>query len=258
MPLASDESMETIRISGGDTATPLNLEKRFRLIQSHMHLKGKKVLDLGCGAGEYVAFFRTQLEAEAWGIEFQKDKVLAAKAKKEVGPFVSEGNIEKIEVTDDSFDFVLLNEVLEHVPDEVAALGEAFRVLKPGGTLCVFSPNRLFPFETHGCDLWGGIKVPPYIPLIPYFPRWLASKLFRFWARNYWPWELSRIIRSVGFRIKHQTFVWQTFENISTSQPFLIKKFRRGFRTIAIWCESLPLIRRFGVSQVYFAIKPIA
>lgn len=248
--------MEKIRISGGDTATPLNLEKRFRLIQGRVDLKGKKVLDLGCGAGEYVAFFRTRLGAEAWGIEFQKDKVLAAKAKKDVAPFVSQGNIEKLDEPSGSFDFVLMNEVLEHVPDEGAALGEAFRVLKPGGTLCVFSPNRLFPFETHGCDLIGGIKIPTYVPLIPYFPRWLASRLFRFWARNYWPWELARMIRKAGFSINHQNFVWQTFENISTSQPFFIRKFRKGFRAIASTCELLPILRRFGVSQAHFAIKP--
>lgn len=248
--------MESIAIGGGDTATPINLAKRIRLIQSMVDLRGKKVIDLGCGSGDYVDYFRRQMGAEAWGVEFQIDKVVAAKMNKNICDFILQGNIEKTALPDSSFDFVLLNEVLEHVPNDDAALREAFRILGQGGILCVFSPNRLFPFETHGCFLHSGKKVPPYIPFIPYLPSWLAKRTFRFWARNYWPWELNLKIQNAGFSIFQKTFVWQTFENISHAQPAFIQKFRKAFLFISFRCESIPLIRRFGASQVYFAVKP--
>ncbi len=47
---------------------------------------------------------------------------------------------------DDSVDAVLLLEVLEHLPDPRAALGEIARVLKPGGTLLLTMP---FPYPVH-------------------------------------------------------------------------------------------------------------
>jgi len=49
-------------------------------------------------------------------------------------------DITAIPEPDGSFDAILCSEVLEHVPDPVAALGELARLLKPGGTLLVTAP----------------------------------------------------------------------------------------------------------------------
>lgn len=63
-----------------------------------------------------------------------------------------------------------------------------------GGALIVFSPNRLFPFETHGVALRGsGRKVPPAVPFIPWVPLRLGRLCFDYWARNYWPWEFASL-----------------------------------------------------------------
>ncbi len=58
-----------IRAAGGDTGTPLNLRKRVDWIERVAGpLRGKSVIDCGCGAGEYVRSL-TVLGAEVWGIE---------------------------------------------------------------------------------------------------------------------------------------------------------------------------------------------
>ena len=53
------------------------------------------------------------------------------------------------------FDLVLSNEVIEHVVDDRQALAESARVMRPGGRLALFCPNRGYPFETHGIYVRG-------------------------------------------------------------------------------------------------------
>jgi len=51
---------------------------------------------------------------------------------------------------DNSFDFILCNHVLEHIPDDTKAMEELYRILKPGGTAILQIPqelNRATTFE---------------------------------------------------------------------------------------------------------------
>ena len=243
-----------IQAAGGDTAKPLNLQKRLDWISAVAGpLRGKSVIDCGCGAGEYVRAL-TNLGADAWGIEYSAEKIGEAVR---LGGLpegrVAVGDIEAIEFADDHFDVALINEVLEHVPNDDAGIREVHRILKPGGVAVVFSPNRLYPFETHGVSLRSGGQVPHYVPLVPYVPVRLG--LFQYWARNYWPWELRALIRTGGFSIERCAYVWQTFENISGHQPRLIAALRPLLRAIARALESTPGLRAFGVSQLIVARK---
>jgi 2-polyprenyl-3-methyl-5-hydroxy-6-metoxy-1,4-benzoquinol methylase len=140
---ASSSPYRHIAPAGGDTATPLNLAKRLGVIQRYADVRGRRVLDCGCGAGDYVLALRA-LGADAWGIEYARHKLVKAPAP--VAGRLSVGDLHDIAMRDQSVDVALLNEVLEHVPDERRALREVHRVLKPGGVLLIFSPNRRFPF----------------------------------------------------------------------------------------------------------------
>lgn len=75
-------------------------------------------------------------------------------------------NIVSIPVPDASFDVVLCSEVLEHVPDPVAAVKELGRVLKPGGTLLLTAP------------FWS---------LTHFAPYHFASGLNRYWYEEHLP-----------------------------------------------------------------------
>ena len=242
--------------AGGDTATPLNLRKRLRFLTNCGVRPGRRVLDGGCGRGEYVAALR-RAGIEAFGVEFLADKVKAQVGGVPAGTIVR-ADLQHLPYADGAFDVVFLNEVMEHVPDERLALAEAFRVLQPGGALIVLSPNRLFPFETHGVSLRrSGRQVPPSVPFVPYIPLGLGRKIFSYWARNYWPSELAELIASARFRIVSRGFLWQTFENISGRQPRLITISRPVLQLLAGLCERLPLIRRLGVSQAIVAERPV-
>ena len=152
-----------IKPSEVDTGTLLNRKKRLALIRRFYSIQGKKIIDCGCGTGQYVLAF---LEAggDAFGIEYQKVKV--AEFKRDFPQFaarVYEGDIEQMQFASASFDMALLNEVLEHVPNERKALKEIYRILKPNSYSFIFSPNRLYPFETHTVGLKFLIRISLYI-----------------------------------------------------------------------------------------------
>ncbi len=245
-----------IQPGGGDTAKPLSLQKRLAVIQRFIQLRGCKVLDCGCGAGDYVLALH-DMGADVWGIEYSAQKVAEFKRRHRLLDRVAVGDAQQTVFPDHAFDLILLNEVLEHVPNDLATLKEMHRLLKPAGKMILFSPNRLYPFETHGVFLKrSGRLVPHFTPMVPYIPLLVGQRFFRYWARNYWPLELRRLVRKAGFVIRHTDYLWQTFENISGHQPRLISAIKPWLQAIFARLERVPWVRALGVSQVIMAEKP--
>ncbi|HKO18839.1 MAG TPA: class I SAM-dependent methyltransferase [Acidobacteriaceae bacterium] len=247
--------MPTISIAGGDTATPLNLAKRLSIIAEHVS-RPARILDAGCGAGCYVQALGG-MGYEVVGVEYLASKVAAWQSRNPGDPRVHRADIALLPFRDESFDAVILNEVLEHVPDDRAVLTEVARVLRWRGLLLVFSPNRRFPFETHGLHhRTDGHSIPPVRTFgFPWLPAAIGERLAMPWARNYWPSELQRLVRASGFHIYRTTYVWQTFENISRARGRLLTASAPLLRRVANALERLPLLRTFGASQVIIAEK---
>jgi ubiquinone/menaquinone biosynthesis C-methylase UbiE len=77
------------------------------------------------------------------GVDIQTDRIATARERYPSIRFEHyDGS--RIPAADAAFDGVWMNEVIEHVADERLTLGEAYRVLGPGGTLIVRAPNRGF------------------------------------------------------------------------------------------------------------------
>lgn len=103
---------------------------------------GRRVLDVACGPGHIGAQLR-ELGNYVVGIEVSVAAAQEAKSKlDEVHSFDIEGVWPK-EVLDQSFDVVVLGEVLEHVFDPVELLKMAHRVLSPTGRVVITTPNFL-------------------------------------------------------------------------------------------------------------------
>jgi ubiquinone/menaquinone biosynthesis C-methylase UbiE len=245
-----------IKPGGGDTGAVLNLKKRISLIQRTLNIGGKKFIDCGCGTGQYLLAILDQ-GADVYGIEDNIDKVNKFKQEHpDIAERVRNGNIEAMEFEAETFDFALLNEVLEHVPNETKALKDIYRVLKPDGIVIIFSPNRFYPFETHSVYLHhSNRKLPITFPFIPYIPLGLGNKLFRYDARNYWPHELRKQVCSCGFKIIETSYIWQTFENISGGQPKFVTFFKPALRKLFTYLEQVPVVKVLGVSQLLIAQK---
>ena len=65
------------------------------------------------------------------------------------GRDVQQGRVEELPFGDGTFDLALALDVIEHVPDDLAALAELNRVLKPGGTLLVTVPALQLLWSAH-------------------------------------------------------------------------------------------------------------
>ena len=113
---------------------------------------GDAVLDLGCGFGRH-AFEAARRGARVVALDAGRDEVngVAAMftAMVEAGELdaathtttVVQGDALALPFPDAAFDRVICSEVLEHLPDDVGAMRELARVLRPGGTMAVTVPR---------------------------------------------------------------------------------------------------------------------
>jgi SAM-dependent methyltransferase len=100
---------------------------------------GKKVLEVGCGAGtDFLQFVRAG--AHAIGVDLTETAVLTTKRRLELynvaAPLV-QGDAECLPFRDRTFDFIYSWGVLHHTPRTDQAVREIHRLLKPGGKACV-------------------------------------------------------------------------------------------------------------------------
>ena len=147
--LTNCHGYEDFVISGGRKVGP-----RFvKALSLAGDLRGKRVLDVGCGRGELV-IQSAMRGAEAWGIDYAQAAVeIAADALGSVeAPLRERTHVEQMDVKalrfeDGFFDTVFMMDVVEHLyPHELAAaLRELHRTLRPGGLLVMHtSPNKVF------------------------------------------------------------------------------------------------------------------
>ena len=106
------------------------------------------ILDCACGRGFYLNMFRYVSECALVGLELEWDVI--RKAQRNVGHLpnllLTNANIYTLPYPDNTFDGVILSEILEHVERDVDGLREVYRVLKPGGVVAITVPNANYPF----------------------------------------------------------------------------------------------------------------
>jgi ubiquinone/menaquinone biosynthesis C-methylase UbiE len=229
---------------GGSTAVPSNIKYRLGKLKA-MGLLNGVWLDCGCAEGGYTEALIERGVERAVGIDPDPSRIDIARSRKKSNATSYRCCTTEIPFPDNSFDGVLLNEVLEHVADEDTTLHEIHRVLRPSGRLVVMSPNRWFPFEGHGMRVLGKSFGFP-IPFLPWLPSAISMHVME--ARNYWPGELAKIITGAGFTIISIGYIMPVFE----VYEWLPKSVIRFYRKAVPFIEKTPL-RMFGVSTLIIA-----
>jgi SAM-dependent methyltransferase len=114
---------------------------------------GDLLLDLGCGAGRH-AFESFRKGARVVAFDYSLSELQEVRglfeAMREVGEApthgtatATNGDAVRLPFADGSFDRIIASEVLEHIPNDIGALDELVRVLRPGGVMAVTIPAWL-------------------------------------------------------------------------------------------------------------------
>lgn len=203
-----------------------------------------RLLENGCGIGLYLDRLRSEAGLIV-GLEYEHQRAVQARQK---GDHILQGAGEYLPFPGNHFDLVLSHEVLEHVQDDHLAAREIVRVLKPGGRLVLFVPNRWYPFETHGM-YWRGTYHFGNIPFLNYLPRGLRDRLAPH-VRAYRARDLEGLFRGLPVTILERSVIFGAYDNIIAKQPRLGRWLRRVLQGL----ENTPL-RFFGLSHIWVVEK---
>jgi ubiquinone/menaquinone biosynthesis C-methylase UbiE len=105
---------------------------RHRIVLSYLK-ESDEVLDIGCGSSRIILDV-----PNAVGMDILQNKLrwLRPRHRRLV-----RGSCERLPFAEQTFSAVINSEVVEHIPDEPEVLGEMWRVLRPGGTLILGTPD---------------------------------------------------------------------------------------------------------------------
>jgi SAM-dependent methyltransferase len=155
---------------------------------------GALVLDVGSGVGGFVVGCR-QLGYQAFGIEPDRIGAGGRVTSIQIAAQRAPSNVfavavgEALPFADQTFDLVTLNQVVEHVSDQMAVLRESVRVLRRGGAAYIACPNYLRFYEPHYKIFW-----------FPLFPKVLGRLYLRLRGRD--PVMLSSLYYTTNRRLR--------------------------------------------------------
>jgi len=138
-----------------------------KLIREHLgDLRGKRVLDVGCGKGRFARIFQErEPEAELWGLDISEEMLRYVPA----GIHTRAGSMTELPFPDAFFDGAYATESLEHAVEIEKAVAETCRVVKPGGRIAIIDKNA---------NHWGKLETPEW-------ERWFTrEELKRLLARH--------------------------------------------------------------------------
>ena len=157
------------------------------------------VADLGCGPGVFTRYLCAHAK-QVWAADIDSASLARVKGRhrnEEKLAFVVM-NVESLPFPDGHLNTVLFLEVLEHVPDDAAALGEVHRILAPGGRLVLSVPVP--PGEVNEDEPWGHKR------------------------EGYQLEEIVSLLRRSGFQVENHRFAQFRFSRLSEN---LVRYWRR-------------------------------
>lgn len=120
---------------------------------------GGKVLDVGCGTGEFLA----SIAGFCSVVGIEPEPAAAAWGHERLGLDIRTGDFGSVELPAHSFQLITLWHALEHIPQPIAALARATSLLAPGGIVLVALPNvASFDARVYGAN-WVALDAPRHL-----------------------------------------------------------------------------------------------
>ena len=143
---------------------------------------GGTALDVGCGVGGTLRALQEAGYARILGLDVSPYVLRKARSVVDGAPLLAVASAEELPVSDGALRAVASLDVLEHLPDDVAALREYLRVVEPGGRLLLMTPAYQWLFSDH--DRWAGHQ------------------------RRYTARRLVAAVEAAGLRVERTTYVF--------------------------------------------------
>lgn len=185
-----------------------------------------RVLDIGCGYGETLAYMES-MGCDVYGVDADRNVEKIAKRygfKIHIGIF--DGNVYE----PDFFDFVTMNQVIEHVPDIHETFSAVSKILKPNGSLIMSTPNA----NGWGAKLFGKRWINWHAP---YHQQFLSKKSIELLAEQYnfkvqkivtitrSEWIVYQILHLINYpQIGNASSFWAPYKKKPTTLKKVIQK----------------------------------
>jgi ubiquinone/menaquinone biosynthesis C-methylase UbiE len=229
-------------------------ENRFILRQLG-DVRGKRLLDLGCGAGENSVYF-AQRGADCVASDYSPGmvnvalKLAASNGVKVEGKVI---NAMAIDYPDHSFDIVYAANLLHHIPDPMVTIREIHRVLKPGGKMCFWDPLRHNPvinvYRRIATEVRTEDETPLHINIVRQVQRLFGQTQYdTFWIATLWIFLQFYLIEKVN---PNKERYWK---KIILEQDRLAKTHRRLER-IDRGLKRIPGMKRMAWNLAVVATK---
>ena len=158
------------------------------------------IADLGCGRGFFVRYYTMLGQRAMTGIDF--DAAISRQAAKlnaaAANVAIVQADAAALPLPSNHFSGAILSEVLEHVPDDLAVLREAYRILRPGAIATITVPHLRYP--------WSWDPINRTLALLHRSPV-RRGPLAGIWAEHLRLYEIAGlrdIVRQAGFEIEDE------------------------------------------------------
>ena len=185
-------------------------------------LRGKRVLDAGCGTGRF--------SEAAWRrggrvVSLDIGARLLREVRRRCPTTTVCGDITQLALPKDCFDVVISSECIEHTPSPRRAVEELLRVAKPGGRVVITCPNALWHWS---CTVANALGIRPYEGL-ENWPGWF---------------ELRRWVAAAGGEVLDRTGIHLFPFVVRAFEPLLQRLDKLGRRLGAIYVNQAILVTK--------------
>jgi len=214
-------------------AGQIRIDRRSQILASLAEIKAeKKILELGCGTGEYTLRL-VKTGSNIIAIDISNSLIQQAKQKVNSANFII-ANAENLPFKDNTFDAIVGNAVLHHLNLD-NALSEIKRVLKSGGSIAFTEPNMLNPQNL-------------IVKNIKLIKSWVGESPDE---RAFFKWQVLRILTNQGFT----AVVVKPFDFLHPVTPRLLIPLVNKLGKIL---EKMPLIKEIaGSLMIKGVLQPL-
>lgn len=229
-------------------------ENRF-ILDKMGEVAGKRLLDLGCGAGENSVYF-AQRGADCVAADYSPGMVEVAMQLAAKNHVKIEGKITNaiaIDFPDNTFDFVYAANLLHHIGDPHQAIQEMHRVLKPGGKACFWDPLKHNPiinvYRRMATEVRTEAEMPLDINIVHFVSSLFAQTDYdTFWLATLWIFLRFYLIEKVH---PNQERYWKKIiiESERLEPEYL------ALETLDKILKKIPLMKRYAWNLAVVAVK---